>query len=75
MVDYLCTIFKRLMNKKTGIPFGAKGAAVVAPPAVGPAFVLEYELGQFVPVISQVAGAVNEALSKYLNWDVYYHKG
>ncbi|MFN2169675.1 MAG: L-fucose/L-arabinose isomerase family protein [Anaerolineae bacterium] len=24
---------------------------------------------------SQVAGAVNEALSKYLNWDVYYHRG
>jgi L-fucose isomerase-like protein len=24
---------------------------------------------------SQVAAAVNEALSKYLGWDVYYHKG
>lgn len=25
--------------------------------------------------ISQVADAVNEALGKYLGWDVYYHKG
>ncbi len=25
--------------------------------------------------LSQVAPAVNEALSKYLGWDVYYHKG
>jgi len=25
--------------------------------------------------LSQVAGAVDEALSKYLGWDVYYHKG
>jgi hypothetical protein len=24
---------------------------------------------------SQVAAAVNEALSKYLGWDVYHHKG
>jgi hypothetical protein len=24
---------------------------------------------------SQVAAAVNEALNKYLGWDVYYHKG
>ena len=24
---------------------------------------------------SQVAAAVNEALGKYLGWDVYYHKG
>jgi L-fucose isomerase-like protein len=24
--------------------------------------------------LSQCAGAVNEALSKYLGWDVYYHK-
>jgi L-fucose isomerase-like protein len=24
---------------------------------------------------SQVAAAVNEALSKYLGWDVYYHRG
>jgi L-fucose isomerase-like protein len=25
--------------------------------------------------LSLVAGAVNEALTKYLGWDVYYHKG
>jgi len=25
--------------------------------------------------LSQVADAVNEALSKYMGWDVYYHKG
>jgi len=25
--------------------------------------------------ISRTADAVNEALSKYLGWDVYYHKG
>ena len=25
--------------------------------------------------LSQVASAVNEALTKYLGWDVYYHKG
>jgi L-fucose isomerase-like protein len=25
--------------------------------------------------LSRCAGAVNEALSKYLGWDVYYHKG
>jgi L-fucose isomerase-like protein len=24
--------------------------------------------------LSQCAGAVNEALSKYMGWDVYYHK-
>ena len=25
--------------------------------------------------LSQTADAVYEALSKYLDWDVYYHKG
>jgi len=25
--------------------------------------------------LSQVAPAVNEALTKYMGWDVYYHNG
>ena len=25
--------------------------------------------------LSQCAGAVNEALGKYIGWDVYYHRG